>query len=104
MDTVRWALGEVRTCACADCWERRELWRQVRIVLRALDDTHPGASPGEVARYLWEALSTPRWRVRRRGLRPAPRALRWLRALAAREGWNPGQLYEVVLRGVARNR
>ncbi|HUL58500.1 MAG TPA: hypothetical protein VLU43_04460 [Anaeromyxobacteraceae bacterium] len=105
IDTVRWALGSVRTCACSDCWERRELWRQVRIVLRALDEARPGALPVEVAHYLWDALSAPRWRVRRRRApRPAPRAIRWLRAHAAREGWNVGQLYEVVLRGVARRR
>jgi hypothetical protein len=105
IDTVRWALGETtRACACADCWSRRELWRHVRILVGALDRAHAGAPPAEIARWLWEAIGGARRLAVRGPARTRARAVRWLLDYAEREGWTPGQLYEIVLRGVARNR
>ena len=102
-DTLRWALGDVRACACPECWEVRELWRWVRILLGAVERERPGASPRELADALWSALAARgRGPFRRSGDREA--AARALREHAALQGWNPGQLYEIVLRGVARNR
>jgi hypothetical protein len=106
LDTIRWALGDVRACACRECWERREVWRWVRILLGAIERERPGVTPREIADGLWVFLTKP-------GRRPlrlrSPERGRWqathhLREYAAREGWNVGQLYEIVLRGVAQNR
>ncbi len=103
-DTLRWALGETRSCACPDCWERRELWRQARILVGALDRARPGAAPAELADFVWSSLRRGARFTVGRDARRVARAARWLREYAAREGWNLAQLYEVVLRGLARNR
>ncbi len=104
VDTLRWALGNVRSCACSECWAQREIWRQVRILLHALDEVRPDAPPGEIARFLWEALSRSARFPIGASERYRARAARWLQAHAESEGWNIGQLYEVVVRGVARHR
>jgi hypothetical protein len=74
------------------------------MLLDACRRTRPGSSPQEIADFVWRALSASRprralWRLRDPPLASAVQALR---RVAARDRYNLGELYEVVLRGIAQ--
>jgi len=106
VDTLAWAVGSDRVpCACAECWSHVPLWRYVQLLESHWRRRIPGGGPASLAEFVWGALSASRLRLAAWGY-TAPGlagAVMALRDLAARGGWNRGQLYEIAVRGLARN-
>ncbi len=106
VDTLAWAVGSDRVpCSCAECWSHVPLWRYVQLVESHWRRLEPGGRRASLADFLWKALVASRlrlaaWRTTAPGLAGAIVALR---DQGARGGWNPGQLYEIAMRGLARN-
>jgi hypothetical protein len=104
-DTLAWvAGGGSRWCACDECWAHQPFWRYVQMLLEACRRSRPGSSRQEIADFLWSALSASRprralWSLRDPSLASAVKALR---QVAARDRYNLGELYELVLRGIAQ--
>jgi hypothetical protein len=104
-DTLAWvAGGDSRWCACDECWAQQPFWRYVQMLLDACRRARPGSSRQEIADFVWSALSASRPRRALWSLRDPPlaSAVQALRRVAARDRYNPGELYEVVLRGIAQ--
>lgn len=104
-DTLAWvAGGDSRWCACDECWAQQPFWRYVEMLLEACRRERPGSSRQELADFVWSALSASRPRRALWSLRDPSRAraVEALRRVAARDGYNLGELYEVVLRGIAQ--
>lgn len=105
-DTLRWvAGGELRWCACPECWSQLPFWRYVELVLRRFRIARPGGARADLARWIWAALSASPvrlalWRLADPAL---ARAVRAIRAEADRERWHIAEVYEIVMRGVAQN-
>ena len=103
-DTLRWvAGGELQWCACEECWAQQPFWRYVEMLAGEWRAEHPRGSRAALAHFVWRALSATGarralWRLS--GPRRA-RAVAALRAAGASGGWNLGELYEIVLRGLA---
>ncbi len=106
VDTLAWAVGGDRVpCACAECWSHVPLWRYVQLLESHWRREAPGGDRAALAEFVWAALTAPRLRLAAWGY-TAPGlagAVAALRDLGARGRWNRGQLYEIAMRGLARN-
>jgi hypothetical protein len=103
-DTLRWvAGGEVNWCACDECWAQLPFWRYVTQVRDAWRRRYPGGSRVELARYVWRLMSAGRLQLAlRRFTEPvAVHAVQALRSEGEQGHWNLGELYEIVMRGLA---
>jgi hypothetical protein len=107
VDTLTWTLGgESGPCACAECWGHVPIWRYVQLIESAWRRGPPGVRGAELPDFVWVALTASRlrllsWRYAAPGL---VGGVVGLRKLAAAAGWNPGQIYEIAMRGLARSR
>jgi len=102
VDTLRWAHQEPRLCDCPECWTHQPAWRYAELLAnRWARDGAVGGRAG-LSLFLYQCLARAPWRWRL--TRAASwRAARALRAAALADGLHPGELFEAVLRGVARN-
>ncbi len=102
-DTLRWAVGdEIRWCACDECWAELPFWRYVAVIRDRWRRAHPNGSRAELANHIWALLSAGRARLALWSVtKPSARAGLALRSAGERDGWNLGELYEIVMRGIA---
>lgn len=103
-DTLAWAAqGDPGLCACPECWAALPIWHYVRILEETFRRVARFGGRQALADHVWVSLAaSPRRRwLWRFGQAARARAAEALLEAGRRQGWNPGQVYEIALRGLA---